>query len=130
MSKHFQGPFGPLTLTFCGPSPNCEGSHPEGLPYFDPCVYMRETTKSLFIPHVDLTKFADQPQRKVFLRKGNIKYNISADLNENKMCALNGGGRLSIVVLVLLVLLVRSNTLSSRLSGLVDNEFCLYQELS
>ena len=22
MSQHFQGPFGPLVLTFCGPSPN------------------------------------------------------------------------------------------------------------
>ena len=30
------GPFGPLILTFCGPSPNFEGNWSEGPPYFDP----------------------------------------------------------------------------------------------
>ena len=34
MSPHyFQEPFGPLVLTFCGPSPNFEGNWPEGPPY-------------------------------------------------------------------------------------------------
>ena len=28
MSQHFQGPFGPLVFTFCGPSPNIEGNSP------------------------------------------------------------------------------------------------------
>ena len=36
MSQYFQGQFGPLVLTFCGPSPNFEDNWPEGLPYFDP----------------------------------------------------------------------------------------------
>ena len=30
MRQHFQGPFGPLVLKFCGPSPNFEGNWPEG----------------------------------------------------------------------------------------------------
>ena len=29
MNQQFQGPFGPLVLTFCGPSPNFEGNWPE-----------------------------------------------------------------------------------------------------
>ena len=37
MNQQFQGPFAPLVLTFCGPSPNFEGNLPKGLPYFDPC---------------------------------------------------------------------------------------------
>ena len=36
MSQHFQGPFGPLVLIFCGPSINFEGNWPKGPPYFNP----------------------------------------------------------------------------------------------
>ena len=36
MSQHFQGPFGPLVLTFSGPSPNFEGNWPVGMSYFNP----------------------------------------------------------------------------------------------
>ena len=39
MSQHFQGPFGPLVLTFCGPSPNFKGSWPEGPPCYGPCLF-------------------------------------------------------------------------------------------
>ena len=37
MSQPFLGQFGPLVLTFCGPSSNFEGNWPVGLPYFNPC---------------------------------------------------------------------------------------------
>ena len=36
--QHFQGPFGPLVLTFCGPSTNVARQYwLEGPPYFHPC---------------------------------------------------------------------------------------------
>ena len=35
VSYHFQGPFGPLVLIFCGLLPNFEGNWPKGLPYCD-----------------------------------------------------------------------------------------------
>ena len=35
ISQHFQEPFGPMVLTFCGPPlPNYKGNWPEGLPFF------------------------------------------------------------------------------------------------
>ena len=40
MSQHFQGPFGPLFLTFCGPTPNSKGNWPEGVPYSDLCLLL------------------------------------------------------------------------------------------
>ena len=37
-SQHFQGPSGPLVLTFCGSSLNFEGNWLEGPPHFNPWV--------------------------------------------------------------------------------------------
>ena len=45
MSQHFQGPFGPLVLTFCGRLPNFEGNCPKGTPYFDPCPKRQDFLK-------------------------------------------------------------------------------------
>ena len=36
ISQHFQGSFGPLVLTFCGPLPNFEGNWPNGPALFQP----------------------------------------------------------------------------------------------
>ena len=47
MNQHFQGPFGPLVLIFCGPSPNFEGNWPKGPPYFDPWMKSRLSTNDL-----------------------------------------------------------------------------------
>ena len=53
MSQSFQGPYGPLVLTICGPSSTFEGNWPVGPPYFDPCIHPCGRFTSVSIPGME-----------------------------------------------------------------------------